>query len=242
MQVAVTPFGWGVARTVDLKALLNDTASHLNRQMRAPLDETLVVVPAPCDDPIPRTHYRPSHGDSFFIQLTARDRCWCQYAYQFAHEFCHVLSEYERLQNSSNNWFHEAICELASVFALRRMAERWPTCAPYPNWADYAKSLTHYVQELISDKGRQLPIGMTLSAWLLSEEASLRNDEKQRDKNAVVAYCLLAVFESEPSGWNAVRKLPNSSTMLKNYLCEWHSQVDPMDRPFVNRIIQLFDE
>ena len=157
MQVAVAPFGWGSALTVDIKALLEDTASQLNGVMRVALDKTLVIVPAPCEDLKPRTHYRPSLGDPFFIQLTARDRCWCKYAYQFAHEFCHVLSEYERLRNCPNNWFHETICELASLFALRRMAEQWPTCPPYPNWADYAQSLTDYVKELFSDKKRQLP-------------------------------------------------------------------------------------
>ena len=73
-----------------------------------------------------------------------RDRQQNQYAYQFAHEFCHVLSGYEGLEGNPNNWFHETICELASVFTLRRMAERWPTHPPYPNWAGYSKHLLEY--------------------------------------------------------------------------------------------------
>ena len=63
---------------------------------------------------------------------SARDRKWAKFGYQFSHEFCHVLSNYENLKANPNNWFHEAICELASVFTLRRMAERWPTHPPYP--------------------------------------------------------------------------------------------------------------
>ena len=82
---------------------------------------------------------------------------------------------------------------------------------------------------------------MTLSGWLLSEEESLRKDCNQRDKNAVVAYSILPILESEPAGWNAVRGLPNSSAMFKDYLLDWHSQVEPVDKPFVNRVIQLLE-
>ncbi len=83
---------------------------------------------------------------------------------------------------------------------------------------------------------------MTLSAWLLSEEESLRKDPYQRNKNAVVAYSLLPIFESELAGWDAIRRLPDSSGTFKNYLLDWHSQVALTDKPFVKRIIQLFEE
>ena len=82
----------------------------------------------------------------------------------------------------------------------------------------------------------------TLSDWLLSEEESLRQDRYQRDKNAVVAYTLLPIFESEPAGWNAIRRLPNSLAMFEDYLREWHSLVEPLDRPLVKRILGLFED
>ena len=87
-----------------------------------------------------------------------------------------------------------------------------------------------------------MPEGITLSAWLLSEEEGLRKDPYQRCKNAVVAYSLLPIFESDPTGWNAIRRLPDSSALFKDYLSDWHSQVEPIDKPFVNCIIQLFEE
>ena len=120
------------------------------------------------------------------------------------------------------------------------MAERWAVEPPYPNWADYAGSLASYAEDLLSQEERQLPAGMTLSAWLLSAEESLRQDSCQRDKNAVVAYALLPIFESEPTGWNAIRRLPASSTMFMDYLLEWHASVELVDRPFVKRILEAF--
>ena len=111
---------------------------------------------------------------------------------------------------------------------------------PYPSWADYAVSLASYAQDYLSCEERQLPTGMSLSAWLLSEEEGLRKDRYQRDKNAVVAHSLLPIFESEPAGWNAIQRLPDSSAMLVDYLLEWHASVEPADRPFVKRILNAF--
>ena len=242
MNIVVAPYGWAEARPRDVEALLGNVASHMKRFLRPSFAGTTIVVPAPCDDWTPRTHYRPSTRDPFFIQLTARGRKWAQFAYQFSHELCHVLSGYEHLRDNPNNWFHETICELASVFTLRRMAEKWLTSPPYPHWADYAESLASYADETLSNKERHLPPGMTLVRWLASEEASLRQNPCQRDKNALVAYLLLPIFEAEPVGWNTIRTLPSSSAMLKDYLREWHSQVEPLDRAFVERIIRIFED
>ena len=103
-----------------------------------------------------------------------------------------------------------------------------------------AESLASYAENLLSQEERQLPAGMTLSSWLQSEEEGLRKDHYLRDKNAVVAYSLHPIFESEPAGWNAIRRLPASSTMLMDYLFEWHASVEPADKPFVKRILDAF--
>lgn len=241
MRISVVANGWGLAQPSDVEALLMDTASHLNGLLRALFTGTILVVPAPPSDPAPMTLYRSSPNEPFCIQLTARDRRWAQFAYQFSHEFCHVLSDYERLRDSPNGWFHEALCELASVFTLRRMAERWLTCAPFPNWAEYSDSLLGYADDCLSREDRQLPIDTTLSAWLLKEEETLRKDRYLRDKNAVVANALLPIFESNPGGWNSIRNLPDSAASFRDYLHHWYKAVDPVDRPFVGRIQSAFE-
>ena len=237
MEITIEHHGWGKAELTDIGALLSDVASQLNRLMWEPFTGPIRVVPAPCRDFTPMTHYRISRQDPITIQLAARDRSWAQFAYQFAHEFCHALSNYELLQANPNGWFHEALCELASVFTLRRMAETRPTQPPYPNWADYAGSLASYAENLLSDEERQLPPGMSLGIWLSVHEEELRRDPYLRPKNAVVAYTLLPIFEDQPKGWNAVRKLPNSTGTLAEYLAAWCQQADEVDKPFVKRLV-----
>ena len=239
MLTIVVSGEWGVARAANIEKLLSDVASHINGLLRTPWAGEVHVRSAPLSDPTPRTLLRFSKTDPIVIQLACKDRRWNQYAYQFAHEFCHVLSGYEGLEGNPNIWFHETICELASVFTLRRMAERWPTHPPYPNWAGYSKHLLEYAAKRQKREEVQLPIGTTFLDWLSSHESGLRNDRYQRDKNDLVAYALLPVFEEFPSGWNAIRKFPSSSRELKCYLTDWASAADPDDVSFVVRLADM---
>lgn len=229
--------GWGQGRPADIRVLLKDTASHLNRLLRHPFSGVVVVVPAPPEDPVPRTHYRAGSQDPFIVQLSSRDRRWAQFAYQFSHEFCHILSGYERLRNNPNQWFHEAICETASIFTIRRMAESWVNYAPFPNWTSYAGSLADYAEERFAGSYTQLPKGVALRDWLSQKEDGLRKDPYQRQLNEVLAYAMLPLFESNPMGWNAVASLPDSAERLHSYLQTWRSEVDVEDRSFVELIL-----
>lgn len=242
-MIEIEQCDWGDADIADIRALLTNVAEHLNVLVDDPVAEQITVVAAPPARDYPMTHFRNPRGEGpITIQLAARDTYWAQFAYQFAHEFSHVLSNYERLEGNPNGWFHEALCELASVFALRRMASSWQTSPPWPHWGNYASKLADYANQLLAESGRQLPDELTIAKWLSNHENELRRDPYLRDKNAVVAYRLLPTFEAHPRGWNTVRNLPTSAGGLNDYLLDWYSQVDPKDRIFVGRIIEQFAE
>ena len=241
MDIAVIDCDWGGALLSNIEVLLTDVASHFTGLFREPPEGNILVGATFHPDDGPITLYRSSMEDPFTILLSARGRHWSQFAYQFSHELCHVLSDYERLRDSHNNWFHEALCELASIFTIRRMVETWPVHPPYSNWAGYAQSLSSYAEGYLAREERRLPAGVTLSQWLLSEEEGLREHCGQRDKNAVVAYSLLPIFESEPAVWNVIRRLPHSSAMFREYMLEWRSWVEPAEKPQVKRILDAFN-
>ena len=156
-----------------------------------------------------------------------------------------MLSNFEKLEPKPNevkpnNWFHEAICELASVFTLRRMAKRPPTDPPCSGWDNYAADLQIYSQELLSRQEVCLPEDTTLQAWLSLHEKVLQKHRYCRNKNALVAYKLLSLFESYPAGWNAIQSLPDCSGSLEEYFVEWYSSVDTPDKEFVARLSNAF--
>ena len=221
---------------------MQDTAFQINRLLRVPFDEKIQVVPSQVDNP--KVLYRSSTEEPYTIWISARDDLWCKFAYQFSHEFCHVLSGYENLKENPNNWFHESLCELASAFTIQRMAQRWLTHPAFPKRTDYAAALGNYWQNLLNNQEAQLPEGMSLHSWLSLHEHELREnpvaEQEQRNHQALVVYQLLPLFEKTPNGWNAIRKLPASAGELASYLLNWYSAVDPEDKAFIARISEAF--
>ena len=241
MDIRVGPGYWGEGRPGDIEVLLRNVAYHLIHHFREPVGGTIIVFPTATENDEPITVYRSSLEQPHLILLQARNRLWSKFSYQFAHELCHVLSQYERLKCNPNGWFHEALCELASVFALLRMAESWKMSPPFQNWKDYAPSLGLYANEMLLRPERRVPPGISLAQWLLEQEDALRQDRYQRDKNAIVAYKLLPLFQNNPTGWNTVGHLPDSSGSFHDYLVEWYTQVDEEDRPFVKHVLDAFE-
>jgi len=183
---------------------------------------------------------RGKNGE-FRVRLNTGERYWSQYSYQFAHEFCHILCNPVD-DDTSNKWFEESLCEMASLFALRRMAETWKTDAPYPNWRGYASSLRKYADERIEKA--PLPAGQDLAAWHREHEASLRREPTQRELNEVVAVALLPLFEKEPAHWQAVGFLNAAAVptprSFATYLSDWHGRVPAEHQPFVRQIAAKF--
>ncbi|MCY4553711.1 MAG: hypothetical protein OXC79_08550 [Candidatus Poribacteria bacterium] len=242
IQLHVSQDDWGNIQPNEIAVLLQDTAFYINRLLRVPFHEKIQVTPSQVDHP--KVLYRSSTEEPYIVWLSVRDHFWCQFAYQFSHEFCHVLSNHQKIKENPNNWFHEAICELASVFALRCMSRRWRTHPAFPRRTDYAVSLRDYWQDRLDNQEAQLPEGMSLHNWISLRENELREnpvaEREQRNNQNLVAYELLPLFEETPRGWNAIRRLPNSSDKLAGYLVNWYSAVDTDDKAFVARIAAAF--
>ena len=198
------------------------------------------IVVAPKGGPI--VWFRRGLNREYYVQLNTGSTFWCQYAFQFAHEFCHILCNYTA-EEKANKWFEESICELASLYALRRMAETWNVEPPYPNWRGFSKHLRAYADDRM--KKHRLPEGTTLSAWYRQNEAALRKDSCLRDKNLVVAGALLPLFEAEPAHWAAVEFLNAGAKpeprAFQHYLADWHTHAPEKHRPFIATIAAQFE-
>lgn len=240
MKISVLPCDWGNERLGDIQNLLQNVASHIEKELRDPFPGAIEVMNLPGREE-PQTDYRnkndplnPPHDAAYPVNLTAKNAYWSQFAYQFAHEFCHVLSGYERLHGNPNQWFHESICEMASIFVLRRMGKRWRR-SRNRQWIRFAPWHTKYADDRLEKYASKVPSG-SFRAWLSMNEADLRANPYLRDRNGVVAIKLLPNFEQEPSGWNAVRQLPATTGYIQEYVESWRVSVDAQDRGFVEGI------
>jgi hypothetical protein len=234
--IHVSPDGWGQAQPRDIEQLLVTVA----RDIRANFGD------------LPKRVLMVEHGNNTpitlfkcVIRLTSVDLRWAQFSYQFAHELCHVLANYENHNsNGPNQWFEEALCETSSLYTLRRMAVTWKTMPPYPHWTDYAKNLLVYADDTMQKTERQLPATLTLAAWFAEHQAHLRKNSIDRELNGLVANQLLPLFENDPTCWDTVRFLnlgdDEHEKSFAAYLASWRDRVPEKHRSFIQTLLKKF--
>ena len=243
LSIQVQGGGWGRGRKESIETVLHAVADTLMArfppgQFRAP------IVVTHTDGP-PVALYGRGSGGEYRIRLHARDDNWHLYAYEFAHELCHVLSNYDAQPaiQRDNQWFEEALCETASLFTLRHLAQRWEAQPPGPEWVGEAGRLRGFFELLIGEGHRMLPAEAPLAAWLRDNEASLRRDPYLRQKNEVLANLLLPLFEHDPDNWQALAYLnldpADARSSLRAYLSRWYASTPPAHRALVAGVLAL---
>ena len=236
--IHVIPGDWGGAPPANVEAVLRSAADAL---LACVPDHGIALIHVGGGSG-PVVFYQRAADGGYQVRLNTRDTYWAQYAFQFAHEVGHILCGYDAVQ-SGNHFLEESICEAASLFALRRMAETWKDRPPYPNWAGYAPHLRRYAQDRID--AAKLPPGQSLADWYRANADALRANATDREKNLVIAAALLPLFEADPtSAWSAVRRLnanePAEPTPFDQHLRRWHAQTPEPHRPFVRQLAAAF--
>ena len=230
--------GWGVAAAADVRAVLDSVLGVMWRYFPGRKLRPMVVLRGRSG---PIVHFRPNALGETVVQLDTQDLFWCQYVYQFAHEFCHVLCGYDD-DWKGNLWFEEALCEAASLFVLRQLAAVWAADPPYPSWGGFAVNFRLYADDVL---GKYPPAPLHgAAAWLHRHGAELQKSAVNRELNGAVAGLLLELLEAAPQQWEAVTWL-NSAPSQKGetfaaYLQKWHDAAPERCRGFIKEVQRIF--
>lgn len=242
--VLADPDEWEDADPANVRAVLESVAEALlARAPNAAADMPAVVVRARGG---PIALYEMTAEGHWQVNLNTGGRYWCQYTYQFAHELCHLLCRAAGVgadadhNEAGNPWFEEALCETASLFVLRRMADAWEASPPYSNWEDYAQSLREYAARRLADSPR--PADEPLAAWYARNRTQLAPYNRSHD--LPIAAALLPLFEARPEGWAALRWLNVDvrPRAFRDHLAAWRRRVPPVHAPIVDAIAAAFGE
>jgi hypothetical protein len=246
LDIAVQDGGWGAASAREVRAIAlaagTEIARNCPRTRIAP-----IVVHHRGDHP--QTAWERTTDGKIIVGLQARDRQCAQLAFQFAHEFCHVLATQSndwqrtwRADGKPNLWLEESFAEAASLFALRSMARSWQRSPPFRNWRSYAPEFAAYAGERMRTSAAG---GRTdFVRWFRQNEPAMRRNPLLRASNTTVALQLLPLLEAEPRAWEAVTFL-NLGTRdrrqpLAAFLAEWRQNCPPALRPFVAKVAGIF--
>ena len=236
---------WGSADTRDVEAVLNSAAEVMAAYTGGRTLDDIVVRN---DSRGPISLYERGDYGEYVVLLDVKGRYWSQLAYQFSHETCHLLSNYDLAPNNITNqqWFEESLCEAFSLFTLERMAVRWQDNPPYPNWKDYAPELQKYVDNMEQQKHRSF--APQLSDWYQQQKAALEENPyaQGRKLNEKIAAHLLSLFNEQPQYWAAINYLnlgeDTDDKSLAKYLNDWYENTPETYRNIVVQIQQLLGE
>lgn len=244
LSIRVEGGGWGSVHKNQIETVLYSVADELLSRLPAKLAAPIVVTHS---DGSPLALYdRGAHGE-YLVHLHARDARWHLYAYEFAHELCHIMSNFEENAGAGsgrhNQWFEETLCETASLFALKSLAATWEAAPPASELSEHAPKLRRFTEMLVYEGHRQLPLDTPLAAWLMANEDRLRDDPYQREKNEVVATLLLPLFEGNPENWDALCYLnldpADARNNLRQYLHNWYHNAPAEHRSFIAGVLAL---
>ena len=229
LEIELNESSWQTANLDFIKSVLLDSANNIYRHLTGSPHYRIVVYHK--QNGCPTTLYRRVGEDFDQIVLTNSPLEYQrQIMYQFAHEFCHVVSNHNFLRSASskNGWFHESLCELASMYTMHQSNDEKDVTYLDKACLNRAK----YVLSTIPDG--------QFGSWLRERETQLRETNASngycRLWNAAVAYRLFGLFERHPATWNIVRCLPKSESTLARYLQEWENEVHQKEKQLVDHI------
>lgn len=172
------------------------------------------------------------------IILNANMIYWSQIAYQYCHELCHYCI-LEGIPQEFK-WFEESICELASVYFMKKLSDIWSRHNFFP---EYSHSIEEYADSILTDdRCAAINISDLLHNSAFFQEMS--KDQYLRDNNRTVAKFLLKYFNENSILWSQVPKL----SLIKNvysfesFLLEWSNITDPSAKNSILSILSGFKE
>jgi len=231
---------WGNVETNQIHQVLSSTLSLFQPSSPALQKHPIVVSPTSGD---PKVLYELRDGHAYHIQLTAKNRHWCQYVFQFAHELGHIMCNF-RKENHANLWFEESICEVGSLYTLYRMENKWDQISDDRNSKDYAEEFEKYRIHRIKESS--YPENFQLAAWWDQNWTILSQNPHLRKQNIWVALTLYDLFDQNPTiAWSSCFFLNNLPTHRKadfeQYLQNWKNACpEKTQKEFVEQIISRF--
>jgi hypothetical protein len=199
------------------------------------------------------------------VGLNVKPNRYDQLAFQFAHEFCHVMAIHSRVGQRhdvrhSNHWLEESLCETASLFALRKMTSEWEQHSEFSTWETgdgkpYSPSHQVYAQKRIDSALLRLPSEQGFQPWFEGRHQFLRDHpiaiekDKQieaelREDYTVIATRLLPLLEANPENWEAISFLNltqhKDGKLLAEHLEGWKAVCPEKYRQFVGSIERTF--
>jgi hypothetical protein len=168
-----------------------------------------------------------------WIVVDIGERDWSKLAYQFGHEFGHVLCnswQQDAKPSPPCQWLEEAMVEAVSLRGLARLAESWLQDPPFPGDNAFGGAIAEYRQNIVAryvkledDQGGTGDLGV----WFERHRAETEAEGGLGPFARAVSLSMLAEYEAAPecvASLGALNRWPGrSSVPLPEYLRLWEA-------------------
>lgn len=217
-----------------VRALLKMVDVNMMAALGLPLFSTRQCIIMPTkDDPV-----CVKIGEQHYVFLSAKENYWCQWVYQFAHEYCHhIIDGTLSGEWSGLLWFEETICELSSLYNLNRMIDFCMVNGL--QW--YAQSVHDYLNSLLT-KNRECYSLSADGGWYKQYKDSLMDEQYKRDLYNAIAVLMYPLFIENPRLWKIILNIGDirSWTSLDNLFSHFEANADDSYRESLNRLRRMF--
>lgn len=162
----------------------------------------------------------------YSIGLTVNERLYNQIAYQFAHELTHIYCD-PRI----TNWFIESLCEMASLYFLDYLADKWMTLPPFPNWTDYAPRFLEYKADRENEV--KTSFGITDIDSLNNQFRTILtsiSEPYNRNANTVIAIKLIDCFRDNKNFWKLLPIVGQATDKTLTEGCFFENSIPDFDK------------
>lgn len=196
-----------------------------------------IVQEAP--DGIPRACLNGLPNEYLINVTCLHTRLYAKLAFQLGHELGHFF-----VHPHYSNLFIEAVCTAISFLGLDKLANKWTTAPPFPNWREYAPSFSEYRQKTVGDAVAKVGISDVhlIPTWIRRSLASIVDAGCfDRPEEMLCAETIASIMQAHGSHCSAVTRLGAASKPDgKTDIVSWRSSVSVAEAELVDDLAETF--
>lgn len=243
MSIIILDSDWGNIPTSDIHCLINSAIGLMDSFYGKPIHYDIEISNNPNINS-PMVYHNRGLSGQYYVNLTTQGNYYSQLYYQFFHEYCHIRTNYLTI-DTKYSWFEESLCELASMFGVKKIASVWKKSKVLPNAKNnYGYVIEKYIQKVINNPKKNLSKQQLFKKWLDENIEYLELERYDRDKNGIVANQLLSLFEREPTLWELMTYWNkweiNHSDSIYEAFDKWLSILPEEKKAVAQKLINVF--
>ena len=178
----------------------------------------------------PAIWLHPDRSRTAWVLVDIGERAWIQLAYQFGHEFGHIVCN-SWLSHAKPSppcqWLEEALVEAFSIHGLGHLAAKWRTAPPFPDDNAYADAIVQYRDDWVQKfTGLAAETGclQDFGGWFRANRTAIEALTSRADSQAAAAVILQEFDRAEGciEALGALNRWPRRSAVpLADYLRLW---------------------